>query len=120
MKKKYITALLTGLGLTALSALAAIPSALKGNYRLISGYTTGSERGLFAYGTATFFSNGKVSYTDYYPYINVSTSGQGTVSEKGEFSFSNGVKGRAQIYSNRIGYGTYSDSVGSGYFCVSK
>jgi hypothetical protein len=116
MNKKVIFIVLVALTVSAINLFAAIPAALRGNYGLLSGYTYGSWAGLFGYGTATVSSTGAVAYSCYFPNRGVTGFGSGALSSTGAFSLSNGVSGKAQIYSNRVGYGVFSDSIGGGYF----
>lgn len=120
MHKKTILVAVAILTVSSINLFAVIPAALRGNYRLLAGYTSGYWTGLFGYGTATVSSNGSVSYSCYYPYVGATGRGKGTLGSTGVFSFNNGVSGKAQIYSNRVGSGAFSDSNGRGYFGVSR
>jgi len=120
MNKKITTVALVVLSISAINLFAQVPAALRGNYGLLSGYTYGYYAGLFGYGTATVSSSGAVAYSSYWPATGETGSGRGTLSKTGVFSLNNGVSGRAQIYSNRVGYGVFSDPIGRGYFFLGR
>jgi hypothetical protein len=120
MNKKVMTVALVVLSISAINLFAQVPAALRGNYGLLSGYTYGYYAGLFGYGTATVSSSGAVAYSSYFPATGQTGSGRGTLSKTGAFSLNNGVSGRAQIYSNRVGYGVFSDPYGRGYFALGR
>jgi hypothetical protein len=120
MHKKTMLIAVVALAVSSINLFAVIPAALRGNYRLIAGYTSGYYTGLFGYGTATVSSSGAISYSCYYPYVRATGRGNGTLNSTGLFSLNNGVSGKAQIYSNRVGSGAFSDSNGRGYFGVAR
>jgi hypothetical protein len=99
---------------------AAISSAYTGNYGLISGWTYGPSRGLFAYGTATVSSTGVVAYSIYKPYGGKTCSGRGSINSAGVFSFSNGVYGSTTVWGAKTGYGVFIESGGGGYFGLGR
>jgi hypothetical protein len=120
MNKKVMTVALVLLSISAINLFAQVPPALRGNYGLLSGYTYGYWAGLFGYGTATVSSSGAVAYSSYFPAAGTTGYGRGALSRTGAFSLNNGVSGKAQIYSNRVGYGIFSDSYGRGYFALGR
>jgi hypothetical protein len=120
MNKKVTTVALVALLISALNLFAQVPPALRGTYGLITGYTSGYWAGLFGYGTATVSSSGAVAYSSYFPATGHTGNGRGALSRTGVFSLNNGVSGRAQVHSNRVGYGLFSDSIGRGYFALGR
>ena len=120
MNKKVMTVALVLLSISAINLFAQVPATLRGNYGLLSGYTYGYNAGLFGYGTATVSSSGAVAYSSYFPATGHTGSGRGTLSRTGAFSLNNGVSGKAQIYSNRVGYGVFTDPYGRGYFALGR
>lgn len=101
--------------------IPTIPSAFVGSYNyLLVGWTYGSERGLFAFGTATVSSTGVVAYSIYKPARNTTSFGQGFINGSGLFSFSNGVSGSTTILNGQVGYGTFVDVGGGGYFGIGR
>jgi hypothetical protein len=116
-----VKVLLIAVLLTAgFSISAQAQSRFAGRYDLLSGYTTGSNRGLFGYGIATASRWGAVSYTAYYPRLQGSGSGTGRINSKGAFRLNNGTTGSAQMYGNRVAVGTFRDAYGGGFFGLRK
>jgi hypothetical protein len=108
------------LAFIGLSVLAHAQSKFAGRYDLIAGYSSGSPAGLFGYGVASAARNGRVSYSAYYPYLNITGSGTGRVRSDGVFSYNNGVSGSAKIVGNRVAVGNFRDSEGRGFFAVRR
>jgi hypothetical protein len=107
------------LAATMLSSEHSKAASYQGTYNILSGYTTGSWAGLFGYGTMTVARNGVVAYSSYFPNKGITGSGAGFISKKGVFSLNNGVTGSAVIYT-RVGYGSFNDALGSGFFAVGR
>jgi len=120
MTKKTMIVSLVVLSISAINLFAQIPSALRGTYRLIAGYTYGDYAGLFGSGAATVSSRGVVAYSSYFAYTGDRGYGSGTLNSSGAFSFNNGVSGTAQVYSSKVGYGVFYDSVGRGFFALGR
>lgn len=120
MTKKTMIVSLVVLSISAINLFAQIPSALRGTYRLIAGYTYGNYSGLFCSGAATVSSSGVVAYSSYFAYTGERGYGSGTLNSSGAFSFNSGVSGTAQVYSSKVGYGVFYDSVGRGFFALGR
>jgi hypothetical protein len=108
------------LAFIGISVSANAQSKFAGSYDLIAGYSRGWPAGLFGYGVATAARNGNVSYSAYYPYLNITGKGTGKINSKGRFSLNNGTTGSASILSNRVAVGNFRDSEGRGFFALRK
>jgi len=106
------------------SQKANAQAAFAGSYGMVGGYSSGFGRGLYYQGTATATRTGAVAYTAYFPWSGYPTygmvsSGTGTISAAGRFSFTTrGLSGAVQLLLQKYGLGIFSDSWGSGYFAL--
>jgi len=112
--------LIAVLAFIGVSVSAHAQSKFAGRYDLISGYSSGWPAGLFGYGVASAARNGRVSYSAYYPYLNVTGNGTGKINSRGVFSLNNGTTGSGRILGNRVAVGNFSDSEGRGFFALRK
>lgn len=99
---------------------AKAQSQYAGRYDLVSGYTSGSNNGLFGYGIATASSTGAIAYSAYFPRLRGSGRGSGRIYASGAFTLHNRTSGLVQMHGARVAVGTFRDPYGSGYFAVRK
>ena len=128
MRKSYLLIIaLFAFTILGSSPKANAQAAYAGNYNMLGGYTTGLYwKGLYYKGYVTAASNGAVAYSAYFPYSGYPTYGAtyygtGKITAAGVFSFlTRGLYGSVQILLQKYGYGYFFDSIGSGYFVLSK
>ena len=125
MRKTYLVLIaLFAFTVLGTSQKANAQAAFAGTYGMVGGYSSGFARGLYFQGTATATSSGAVAYTAYFPWSGYPTygkvtSGTGTISAAGRFSFTTrGLVGAVQLLLQKYGLGTFSDSWGGGYFAL--
>ena len=96
-------------------------AAYAGNYNMLGGYATGDWEGLYFKGYVTAISNGAVSYSAYFPYNAHTGAGSGRIGPLGTFFFSTeGVTGKLRLVLTKYGFGSFYDSLGSGYFVLTR
>jgi len=100
-------------------------AAYAGNYNMLGGYTAGDWQGLYFKGYVTAVSNGSVSYSAYFPYqydpvYGHTGYGSGVIGPFGTFHFRSGVFGKAKLVLQKYCHGYFYDSLGSGYFGLTK
>ena len=101
-------------------------AAYAGNYNMLGGYTAGDWQGLYFKGYVTAVSNGAVSYSAYFPYqgdpvYGTTAYGSGRIGPRGVFAFSTtGTYGWVKILLEKYCLGYFYDSIGAGYFALTK
>lgn len=127
MRRTLILALAIGsFSLLGGASKANAQAAYAGNYNMLGGYTAGDWQGLYFKGYVTAVSNGSVSYTAYFPYqydpvYGHTAYGSGKIGPRGVFSFlTTGTYGWVRIVLEKYCLGYFYDSLGSGYFALTK
>ena len=125
-------ALLLALAIGSFSVLggaskANAQAAFAGNYNMLGGYTSGLDwKGLYYKGYVTAISSGAVAYSAYFPFsgypaYGYTGYGSGKIGPGGVFVFSTtGVYGAVRILLQKYCLGYFYDSLGSGYFALTK